>query len=168
MFSLKWSRKEILTEQNVDFLFRFACREINTLENTVVSIEQLLESQFPEIFSHISLEELEWLSPRVMIVIDGLDELNGIYNMDSQLSEKAEAPPQLLDQTSQQRIASVLQMIMTNKNFLKGHKSIVCGRPKACECVKTVLHNSKMYAALVQKMFKDTLRSSSGSTITMK
>jgi len=142
MFSLKWARKEILTEQNVDFLFRFACREINTLDNTVVSIKQLLESQFPEIFSHISLDELEWLSPRVMIVVDGLDELNGIYNMDSQISGTA-AASQLLDPTTQQRITNIFQMIMPNKDFLKSHKSIVCGRPRACGIAKSVLHNSK-------------------------
>jgi len=137
MFSLKWARKEILTEQNVEFLFRFACREINTLDNTVVSIEQLFKTQFPEIFSQISLEELEGLSSRVMIVVDGLDELNGIYDTDSQLSKQARS----LDSDIQQRIQNVLQMIMTNKDFLKDHKSIVCGRPKACEIVKSVLHN---------------------------
>jgi len=65
-----------------------------------------------------------------MIVIDGLDELQGIYD---------EGSPEM-DLT---RLKLVYNMIDVNGYFLKNHKSIVCGRPKACEFIKSKLRKSK-------------------------
>jgi len=152
MFTLKWAKRELLAEQNIEFLFRFTCREINTLGNFAVSLKQMFMSQFPAIFSQISLEELEWLSSRVLIVVDGLDELNGIYNTDC-LGDSATTLPQSpthMDCATQQCLKNVMIMLKTNGNFLKGHKSIACGRPKACEHIRAELHKSQNLTKTVE------------------
>jgi len=127
MFTLKWAKEEILKEKKVDFLFGFSCRELNRIDGKM-SLKELFEGQFPEIFSCISIEELGWLSSRVLIVIDGLDELQGIYNKDEE------------DPT---RLKLVCDLIDVNGSLLNNHKSIVCGRHRACEFIKCRFRESR-------------------------
>jgi len=60
MFTLKWAKGAILKEEKIDFLFRFTCRELNRI-NVQMPLEELFAEEFPEIFSCISMEELEWI-----------------------------------------------------------------------------------------------------------
>jgi len=134
MFTLKWAKGEILKEEKIDFLFRFTCSGLNRISEKM-SLEELFKEQFPEIFSFVSIEELGWISSRILIVVDGLDELQGIYakEMDENCSPE-------IDLT---RLTLVYNMINRNGSFLKNHKSIICGRPKACEFIKCKLAKSK-------------------------
>ena len=119
MFTLKWAKGEILKEEKIDFLFRFTCRELNRIIE-LTSLEELFVEQFPDIFSCISMEELEWICPRIIIVVDGLDELQGIYANEM---DEVESPE--IDRT---RLKLVYNMIDGNGSFLKNHRSVVCGQ----------------------------------------
>ena len=79
----KWAKDEILTGENnenekVKFLFFFECRELNTMTD-LKSFQELLEMKYPEIFKLTTMEDLKNIASQIMIIIDGLDELEGIY-----------------------------------------------------------------------------------------
>ena len=114
-----------------DFVFLFSCREINILLDTIKTAKELLCHKYPEVFDIISLSDLESISDRVLIVVDGLDELQNIYDV----HEMNKRPL---------NFELVSSLIDTKKGISKNHKVIVCGRPKACELVKQQFkHKSK-------------------------
>ena len=124
MFVLRWAKrslKESITPQ-LEFVFLFTCREINFLDG-IKTIEQLFKQKFPEVFSIISLADLESIADRVLIIIDGLDELQDINNF-----HNTDLKPS--------NLSLVSSLVDTNNGVLKNHKVIACGRPKACEFVK--------------------------------
>ena len=43
------------------------------------SLEKLSKKKYPSVFNYLNLSALEKIADRVMIVVDGLDELQGIY-----------------------------------------------------------------------------------------
>ena len=134
-YVLKWAKDEILTstttnDGKIDFLFFFECRELNTLPN-MSSLEELLKEKYPHILQYIDLSDLRNIADRVMIILDGLDELQGIYDEDN---SKETFPMADL----------VKRMIDTTSTILKGHKTIACGRPKACEFIKSKMHTQKI------------------------
>ena len=126
-YVLKWAKDEILTgaanDGRIDFLFFFECRELNTMPN-IKSFEELLKEKYPQLFQHIDLSDLQNIAGRIMIIVDGLDELQGIYDEDVQ---KGTFPTTEL----------VKRVINTKSSILKGHKTIVGGRPSACEFIKS-------------------------------
>ena len=81
-YVLKWAKEEILTgsrsKEKIDFLFFLECRELNTKPD-LNSLEKLLKETYPKVFEYLNLCDLEKIADRVMIVVDGLDELQGIY-----------------------------------------------------------------------------------------
>ena len=126
-YVLKWAKDEILTgaanDGRIDFLFFFECRELNTMPN-IKSFEESLKEKYPQLCPHIDLSDLQNIASRIMIIVDGLDELQGIYDEDVQ---KGTFPTTEL----------VKRMIDTKSSILKGHKTIVGGRPNACEFIKS-------------------------------
>ena len=126
-YVLKWAKDEILTgagnDGKIDFLFFFECRVLNTMPN-IKSFEELLKEKYPQLCPHIDLSDLQNIADRIMIIVDGLDELQGIYDEDVQ---KGTFPTTEL----------VKRMINTKSSILKGHKTIVGGRPNACEFIKS-------------------------------
>ena len=132
-YVLKWAKDEILTgvcnDGKIEFLFFFECRELNTISN-LESFEELLKVKYPHILEYIGVVDLQNIADRIMIIVDGLDELQGIYP--DHLNESEE--------TSYVTTDLVKKMIDTKStSILKGHKTIACGRPKACETVKQQL-----------------------------
>ena len=132
-YVLKWAKNEILTGENkddekIDFLFFFECRELNTLRN-IQSFEELLQHKHSQIFEYTTFKELKNIAGRIMIVVDGLDELQGIYTNTPKIQQPSNCMTEL-----------VRNMIDTNSSYsFKGHKTVVCGRPKACGFVKQQL-----------------------------
>ena len=124
MFTFKWAKRE-LQDQDFDFVFKFTCREINEIADQVHSLEDLFKKKFPEIFDIIDFQDLGELSERVLIIVDGLDELKDINQMKG---EKTQEP----------YLRVVFDLINTESNKMpfKNHKTFVCGRPEACELVK--------------------------------
>ena len=124
-YVLKWAREEILNgkenDGTIDFLFFFECRELNTMPN-IKSFEELLKVKYPEIFHFAYLSHLQNISDRIMIIVDGLDELQGVYEE----TQKETSPITEM----------VKQMIDPKSTILKGHNTIVGGRHSACESIK--------------------------------
>ena len=113
MFTFKWAKREF-KDQDFDFVFKFTCREINEIADQVHSLEDLFKTKFPEIFDIIDFQDLGELSERVLIIVDGLDELKESYL----------------------RVVFDLINTNTNKTPFKNYKTFVCGRPEACESIK--------------------------------
>uniref|UniRef100_A0A7M5V858 NACHT domain-containing protein n=1 Tax=Clytia hemisphaerica TaxID=252671 RepID=A0A7M5V858_9CNID len=122
MFTFKWAKEELKTDIKVDFLFKFTCRELNNLSSKFSNLEELfkLNVKYKDIFRDITFDDLMEISDRVLVVIDGVDELKDIYLMGN---------PSCKNQL-------ILDLIDPKAIWLPNHKSIVCGRPKACELVK--------------------------------
>ena len=135
-YVLKWAREEILNgkenDGTIDFLFFFECRELNTMPN-IKSFEKLLKVKYPEIFHFAYLSHLQNISHRIMIIVDGLDELQGVYEE----TQKETSPITEM----------VKQMIDPKSTILKGHNTIVGGRHSACESIKF-----KMTQTLIKKV----------------
>ena len=136
MYTLKWAKGELsnqdTTTSPINFIFLFTCRELNmyTDETSSLSLEQLFRDKYPEVFEHITLEDLQKVSSQILIIIDGLDELQDIYLMDGgNLVDKKKS--------SDCNLKMVLDMVDIKGNFLKNHKIIACGRPKSCEFIKS-------------------------------
>ena len=111
------------SKQSFDFIFLFTCRELNLLLENIKTVEELFQHKYPEVFKIINPSDLESISERVLIIVDGLDEFQNIYNIRNTKNRDLN-----LDLLS--------SLIDTKNRFLKNHKVIACGRPKACEFVK--------------------------------
>ena len=109
----------VKSTKSFDFVFLFTCREINVLLKNIKTVEDLLRHKYPEVFDTINISDLESISDRVLIIVDGLDELQDIYELSKEKSFNL-----------------ISSLIDTRKGILKNHKVIACGRPKACEFVK--------------------------------
>lgn len=142
----KWAKDEILTGENnenekVKFLFFFECRELNTMTD-LKSFQELLEMKYPEIFKLTTIEDLRNIASQIMIIIDGLDELDGIYTNIQQGRQQ---------QPSHVKTELVRNMINTKSSaVLKGHKTIACGRQKACDTVKEKLRGKDIRIKTVE------------------
>eukprot|EP00111_Clytia_hemisphaerica_P007881 TCONS_00022888-protein len=75
----------------------------------------------------MALKDLEPVADKVLLVVDGLDELQDVY-------ECSEKKPN--NNGSLTPFQIVFDLINTQGHILKGHKSIACGRPKACDFLK--------------------------------
>ena len=134
-YVLKWAKNEILSgavnDGKIDFLFFFECRDMNSMPN-LNKMEDLLMERYPNIFQYLDIQDLRKIAERVMIIVDGLDELQGVYDEN----------PNESNQTTE-----LVKTMMDAKSlkFIKGHKTIACGRPNACEFVKSnILQSQKI------------------------
>ena len=130
MMTFKWAKKELAGDafENIDFIFKFTCREMNNLNCKDLTWEHLLKTTYPEIFDDLDgynelLQGLKDISGRVLILVDGLDELSNVYQMNSSGNDKL--------------LEIVFKLMSPKQNtFLKDHKTIISGRPKACELAR--------------------------------
>lgn len=126
-FVLKWAKKELLNgkefTEKVDFLFKFTCRDLNTINN-INNAEELLEKCYPTIFETMKIQNLNEVSGNVLILIDGIDELKDIHLFQN----RAENPSKML--------TAVYNLLNVHSSFLPGHKTLVAGRPEACAILR--------------------------------
>ncbi|XP_066931512.1 uncharacterized protein [Clytia hemisphaerica] len=125
MFALRWVRNQLNPDTPLDFVFLFSCREINLLQGRFVSIEDLFKEKYPKVFDRISLKDLAPIADRILIIVDGVDELQGVYESQNN--------------SSMSPFQTIFSLINTHGTVLKGHKSIACGRPKACDYIRRFL-----------------------------
>ena len=85
----------------------------------IKSFEELLKVKYPELFKFIDLSDLQNIADRIMIIVDGLDELQGVYKKEGQFNITE----------------MVKKTIDPKSNILKGHKTIIGGRHNACESI---------------------------------
>jgi len=136
LYTLKWAKNLLHDKVDFDFVFTFTCREINTYSN-IKTLQELFADRYPEIFSCIALDDLKHLSSRVLIIVDGLDELQNIYQMEKRKDNFS----------SYCNLQIVFNLIENKEKQLKNHKSIAVGRPKACEFLRSLLirnHKTKV------------------------
>ena len=129
MYTFMWAKKD-LQSLDFDFAFKFTCREMNEISDEFHSLDELFLHQFPEVFDIINFQDLAEKSDRILVIVDGLDELKGVYLMENSTL-----------QTKQDSFLQVVFDLINNKskNKFQKHKTFVCGRPKSCEFVKEKL-----------------------------
>ena len=111
----------------VDVLLNFTCREINLLSPTV-TLEKLFQSFYGPQVSVKMLQDISDISDRVLIVVDGLDEWRNINNF--RKDRNSTVSP--LNKTMYDLINT------TSVSLLSGHRTIVVGRPQACNVIESV------------------------------
>ena len=128
-YILKWAKHEILNGNNnshhIDFLFKLTCRNINTFTN-INTAEQLLRTEYGSVLKDVEIEDLEDVSHRILILIDGADELQSLH----QISNAKTRQNSVL-------VKSVYDLIDIRSNFLTTHKTIIAARPEACQIIDT-------------------------------
>ena len=78
MFSLCWARKYL--GEMFDFVFMSTCREINVLLDEIKTVEELCSNaNTQKVFENINIYDLQPILDRVLIIIDGLNELKDVY-----------------------------------------------------------------------------------------
>ncbi|XP_066926046.1 uncharacterized protein [Clytia hemisphaerica] len=133
MLTYKWAKGEIPDLSAIKFLFKFTCRDLNDASGKFSNLQELFELKFPKVFESITFDDLMEISDRVLVIVDGLDELKDIY---------VESKPGAFSKTSLAQL--VFKLLEPKGDWLKNHKVLACGRPKAIEYVKTKLPtNSK-------------------------
>uniref|UniRef100_A0A7M5V4V2 NACHT domain-containing protein n=1 Tax=Clytia hemisphaerica TaxID=252671 RepID=A0A7M5V4V2_9CNID len=126
MYTHKLAKRELNIDFPVEFVFFFSCREINLVYKDIESVEELFRFKYPNIFKRLTLTDLEPIADRILIIIDGLDELQGVYECSKKTHKRSTCTPFKL----------VFDLINPKGHVLKGHKSIASGRPKACDFLK--------------------------------
>ena len=144
-YVLRWAEDKILKEETedgkIDFLFFFECRQLNTTP-VLNTLKNLLEENYRNIFKSINICDLQDIADRVLIIVDGLDELQGIYD-----EEQEKLVP----------ITELIKTVINGKSpFLKNHKTIACGRHNACEVIKSRLLKSPKVKTIEISGFSET------------
>ena len=128
-YVLKWAKQEILNGENnshrIDFLFKLTCRKINTFSN-VSTAEEILRCEYEKVLKDVECDDLEDISHRILILVDGADELKSLHEISDPKIRKL---PGL--------VKSVYDLIDTRSNFLTGHKTMIAARPEACQIIDT-------------------------------
>ena len=126
-YVLKWAKQEILNGENnsqeIDLLFKLTCRNINTFSN-VSTAEELLRCEYEKVLKDVECEDLEDISHRILILVDGADEFKSLHEISD---HKIRELPGL--------VKSVYDLIDISSKFLPGHKTMIAARPEACQII---------------------------------
>ena len=135
MYTLEWAKGELDVPLEIDFIFSFTCREINCYLDRISSIEELFKVKYADVFSAISLESLRPIGDRILVIIDGVDEIHNVYKIEeAQQSEHTHCHLRL-----------VSDLLNIKGDFLPNHKVVYSGRPKACHFIKSrYIENTKI------------------------
>jgi len=122
--ALKWAKRELFLDKDgsdlFDFLFLIKCRELE--EKSGETIKEFFIRKF-----HVDPDKLKGHGKRVLIIVDGIDE-------DAKL------------ETSINTSTKLQALLKRDHEFLKGHATIVSGRP----------HIESVFNALQEKIGKYT------------
>ena len=134
-YVLKWAQGELLNgkdnSQKIYILFKLTCRNVNNFSN-IFTPEDLLRAEYAKVLKDIEFEDLEDISHRILILIDGADELKSLHELNNILMTtkvQTELPP---------LVKSVYELIDTHSNTLTRHKTIIAARPEACQIIDAV------------------------------
>ena len=122
-FILKWINGEVI--KDIDYLVKLSCRELNRLRN-IESLDDLLQQKFPRIFNSETVQSLSYASKKLLIIIDGFDELKN-NQLFAQLSKGKEINSPL--------ISAIYDLIQPRSSIFPGKRVIVCGRPHSCDMI---------------------------------
>ena len=133
MLTFKWAKGEVNNLSTINFLFKFTCRDLNNTTDNFSNLQELFKFKFPEVFESINLDDLMEIADKVLLIVDGLDELKDLYVENNPGASSIKSLVQF-----------VFSLLDPKGDWLKNHKVLACGRPKAIDYVKTKLPtNSK-------------------------
>ncbi|XP_057309591.1 NACHT, LRR and PYD domains-containing protein 14-like [Hydractinia symbiolongicarpus] len=125
----QWADGKMLND--FDFVFKFTCRQINTITN-IPTWEELVKRFFPNVYQDFFNELLE-NSSRVLIIVDGIDEFRYL----DEIKEIAAGNPM-------HELGSIMHdVILESSSLLPNSKVLVCGRPQACDIIKNLFLTSQ-------------------------
>ena len=134
-YVLKWAQGEFLNgkdnSQQIDILFKLTSRNVNTFSN-IFTAEDLLRAEYAKVIKDIEFEDLEDISHRILILIDGVDQLQSLHELNNILMTtkvQTEIAP---------LVKCVYELIDTHSNTLTGHKTIIAARPEASQIIDAV------------------------------
>ena len=125
-YVLKWAQGKLLNGKDcsdrIEFLFKLTCRNVNTFSDTSTA-EKVLKTEFNTVFKYIDMDDLQDIAHRILILIDGMDELQSLHEL-----TRKQKPAELPD-----LVRSMYELI--GQNILTGHKTIIAARPEACQII---------------------------------
>ena len=92
--------------QSFDFVFMFTCRELNVMLEDIKTVEEVFRKNYPEVFDIINISDLQSISDKVLIIFDGVDELQDIYKFNKRKSFN---------------LRLLFSLVDTKKGILKNH-----------------------------------------------
>ena len=128
-YVIKWAKQEILNGETnshqIDFLFKLTCRKNDTFSN-VSTAEEILRCEYEKVLKGVECEDLQDISHRILILVDGADELKSFHEISD---PKIRELPGI--------IKTVYDLIDNRSKFLTGHKTMISARPGACQIIDT-------------------------------
>ena len=129
---LLWAYGEIFKE--IKYLFHFKCRDINSWK--VKTIEELLLQKYQDLFQIITFEELSKDKDKIVIVVDGIDELVGISDFEN--ISKGVPVGDLLTGITQ----CLFDILLKKEGLLNEAFVIVSARPESCSMLIGSMDNT--------------------------
>ena len=132
----KWRKGELFNGKNgmpnIQFLFFLKCRELNTIDFLPTDdYESILKKIFPKLFEHVTLDDLEDISDKSMIIIDGLDELMSIEELD--------CPVDITNYRIQKMVQFVRDILFSSVVKFQPKYKIAVGRPHIVNNIKRII-----------------------------
>ena len=137
----KWSHECIWndpsddTVSNFDFVYIFNFRELNTMTH-IGSLEELLTQQYPDVFKHVSFNEIKSVGRKILIILDGADEF-GYMDEIFQFQSGAEVKT---------NISITVYEILNSKRTGLYHNLLVSSRPETVKDLKKVFSQNNVKA----------------------
>lgn len=153
-YVLKWANSQILTGEDgagpkIDFLFQLNCRDINATTN-VDSLHDLFKSVFHEVFKEVDIKDLEDISDRVLVILDGVDELKSVDMLDKLSEPSPEKSLKFRCNThhgsrNNIHLKLIIELMSTRSYFLNGHRTIITARPEICQTITNTFSDSPSF-----------------------
>ena len=132
----RWANNKLYTGENnsleVDILFILTCRELNLLSKNA-TWRDIIESADAKV-SDCMIEDITDISDRVMIVLDGTDELNCLSEI-QQIKTKKCSPI----------TNAIHDLINPTSTIFPGRTILIAGRPQACDIIESIQKNRKYW-----------------------
>lgn len=119
-----WAKGNILNEfPKIDFIFYLKSEDLKAGTFQYKLPKKFIRKKFTDLFDVIDIQDLQEVSHRVLFVVDGVDEIKSIHLFSA-------------GNVFQPVIPNYLGDIMNNQSsFLRGHKTVVTGRPSTCSMI---------------------------------
>ena len=118
---------------NFTFVFLLRCREMNTIDSDMNSVYDLVKMFYPTILADISIQEFESMTDKILILLDGVDEL---YQLNNVIFSEEPTPFQ-----------GVIRGLFLR---LKEHGCLLSGRPEASLKVRDMILKESQPVSSIQ------------------
>ena len=156
---LRWANGDLLNGKqnmpNIKLLLPFKCSNLNTSVKFSESYKGVLRKEFPILFEHASLEDLQEIRENILILVDGIDELQSVDGLfpstKSQTSGIGDRFYDVIQRTSYMLFGQrtdyqispsalfIGDIVNPIKCRFNGQKVLLAGRPAVCRKFKSWL-----------------------------